>query len=109
MTLLRFPLKIFNSNQHNQKSLSRKHAHFLIKTTNYELNKTQDDIIRKYTGYSQESDIIPKTLEFSIQQKRCCDNVCTKPIVTTTTASHSSECIIVDDRKTLRKFIHWLK
>jgi hypothetical protein len=80
---------------------------FSIQATTYEINAAQNDVMKKYTGYSKESEIIPATVSYCNQNKHD-DNYCTRPIVSTTTHVHSNECIIVEDKIKFRKNIHWL-
>ena len=48
-------------------------------------------------GYSQDSEIIPKTVEFCNKRRSDMENVCTRPIVTTSTDAMFQECIVTDD------------
>ena len=80
---------------------------FSIQATTYEISATQNDVLKKYTGYSTDSDIIPITVSHC-QQNMHEDNYCTRPVVTTTTHVHSNECIIVEDKIKFRKHIYWL-
>lgn len=67
---------------------------FTIKVTVYE--KCGDEKIKRFTGYSQESDIIPKTYEYC-ESVRSEFNACSVPIVRTTTSKKFLDCIVIDD------------
>lgn len=80
---------------------------FSIKVTVYETDKTQKQT-KRLTGYSQESDIIPKTVDYCLRHKSG-TNVCTPPIVTTSSNNQLGDCIVVDDIIKKKTYVHFVK
>lgn len=67
---------------------------FFIKVIVYE--EAGDQQVKRFTGYSQDSEIIPKTVGVC-NKKRFIDNTCTRPVVTTTNSKAFNDCIVIDD------------
>lgn len=71
--------------------------------------QTNDQFCQKFTGYSQESDIIPLTVDFCEKHKARKGIPCTPPIVTTSTEVNMANTIVVDNWKSYRTWIHFIK
>ena len=70
-------------------------GNFYIKSTVYE--EKDGETVKRYTGYSQDSDIIPKTVEWCMKNREAPENICTRPVVTSSTGKKFTGCIVVDD------------
>ena len=84
----------------------KENGNFYIKVITYE--KDNENNIKKYTGYSQESDIIPKTYEFC-ESRSGKNSECTPPIVSTVNEVDLCDCIVAEDFVTESSFIHKIK
>tara|TARA_B100001093_G_scaffold3139_3_gene3230 strand:+ start:2305 stop:2685 length:381 start_codon:yes stop_codon:yes gene_type:complete len=81
-------------------------GNFYIKVITYE--KDHENNIKRYTGYSQESDIIPKTCEFC-ESRSGKNSECTPPIVSTVNEVDLCDCIVAENFITESSFIHRIK
>ena len=81
-------------------------GNFHIKVTTYETNPASERI-KRYTGYSQDSEIIPKTMEYCISQAGG-ENMCQRPVVSTCTGNTFTNCVVVDNLVTKSTHVHWI-
>ena len=85
----------------------KEQSNFYIKVITYETDPESTEL-KKYTGYSQDSDIIPKTCEYC-ESRTYGNHTCSPPIVSTVSNIEFQDCIIVENLLTDSSYIHWIQ
>ena len=79
---------------------------FSIKVTTFE-QTNGDRTYKRFVGYSQDSEIIPKTMELCNKIKKN-GSFCTRPIITTAANNIFTECVVVDNYVKETTTIHYV-